>query len=232
MQTIKVRRGVEGNKELAAVGAGPGVGHGQQAGAVKLQPQHKFIREGVARSARACARGVAALRHEALEHTVEGGVVVVAFFRQEDKVVDGNRRAVGKELHADLALVGGQRGVIVLGGVNQHLGRGCVHAVARGGLHVTGACAGCERCGRGFLNGYGGGCGISGRGRGSRCGGGFILAAARRQCHQRGQQGDANQGAKPLGVMHYRIPFIRQRLTLGLLQLRPLLRTFYGDYVM
>jgi hypothetical protein len=67
---------------------------------------------------------------KAVDDAMEDGVVVVAFIGQEDEAVDGLRRAVGEELHADVAAVGLDRGVVVFAGVDGHRRHFSVHADA------------------------------------------------------------------------------------------------------
>ncbi len=70
------RRGRNGDEELAAVGAGAAVGHGQLAGLVELVRRALgLILEAVAGSAHAGARRVAALDHEVGNHAVKDGAV-------------------------------------------------------------------------------------------------------------------------------------------------------------
>ena len=79
------------NKELAAVGIGAGVGHGNRAFGV-IQRFRQFIRKSVSRAAGAGAGRVAALNHEAFDHAVKDHAVVETVFRQEHEVIHGLRR--------------------------------------------------------------------------------------------------------------------------------------------
>ena len=68
--------GLLGDEELAAVGVGSGVGHGQLAGPVEVQVGIELVVEAVAGIAHAGAGGVAALDHELGNDAMEGGAVV------------------------------------------------------------------------------------------------------------------------------------------------------------
>ena len=65
-----------GDEELAAVGVGAGVGHGQQARLVELAAALELVLELVARAAGAATERVAALDHEVRDAAVEDGPVV------------------------------------------------------------------------------------------------------------------------------------------------------------
>ena len=67
-----------GHEELAAVGAGARVGHGEETGAVVLQAGGELVGELVAGAAHAGAGGIAALNHEVGDDAVEGDAVVEA----------------------------------------------------------------------------------------------------------------------------------------------------------
>ena len=68
--------GTSGDEELRAVGAGAGVGHGQQVRPVEAQVGMELVVERVAGPAGARAQGVAALEHEVRDDTVERQTVV------------------------------------------------------------------------------------------------------------------------------------------------------------
>lgn len=87
---IEVRRGGQGDEELAAVGAGPAVGHGQDALAGVSARGVELVLELAAvdgLAARARARRVAALDHEARDDAVEDDVVVLVRVGQAGEVL-------------------------------------------------------------------------------------------------------------------------------------------------
>src|SRR5580704_14156981 len=84
--------GADHDEELAAVGVGTTVGHGQAAGHVLAGGGGEFVLELVARAPAAGPGGDAALVDEARDHPVEGGAVVVVVPDQEHEVVDRHRR--------------------------------------------------------------------------------------------------------------------------------------------
>ena len=69
--SVKPRGGDVGDKELAAVGPGSGVGHGEDAGFVVLEFRRALVLEAIARAAAAGAGRVAALDHEVRDDAVE-----------------------------------------------------------------------------------------------------------------------------------------------------------------
>ena len=73
---IKCVVGLLGDEELAAVGVGAGVGHGQAAGLVEVQIWIEFILKLIAGVSQAGSRRVAALNHELRDDAMEGGAVV------------------------------------------------------------------------------------------------------------------------------------------------------------
>ena len=122
-----------GDEELAAVGVGAGVGHGELAGVFEVVGGALgLVRELVAGAAHAGAFGVAALDHEVGDDAMEDGAVVelVAFFRagvplagafgELDEVLDGERGFFFEELADDVSFGG------LEGGVGTGLG-GCGH---------------------------------------------------------------------------------------------------------
>lgn len=110
-------------KELATVGVGTGVGHRNDACIMDERVVIEFVFKGVARSTAAGARGVAALRHEVGNHPMKGDVVVVAFFGQKDKIVDGLGGCRRVEFEDNVALRGTHGGDVLLGDIDGHLGR-------------------------------------------------------------------------------------------------------------
>src|SRR3712207_655292 len=80
------------DKELRPAGVRAAVGHREHAGPVVPQVRVELVADAVAGPAGSRARGVPALRHEALYDAVEGGPVEVPVARQEDAVVDSLRR--------------------------------------------------------------------------------------------------------------------------------------------
>src|SRR3954471_20154611 len=107
MTIVEVRGGTERNEELAAVGVGAAVSHRQDAGLAVALRRMKFVLEGEARAAGALAQRIASLDHEAVDHPVEDGAVVVRLadalagprvrpflraFGEPDKILDRLRR--------------------------------------------------------------------------------------------------------------------------------------------
>src|SRR5690606_13443803 len=94
-----------GNKELAAIGAGTGIGHRQHAALVR-QAIAGLVLETVARAAGTGALGAAALDHEVVQHAVEIQAVVEAALGEVDEVGNRQRRLVGSQFNADRAALG------------------------------------------------------------------------------------------------------------------------------
>src|SRR3954451_9518262 len=97
------------DEELAAVGVGPGVGHGQS-GALDLVVV-ELVLEGVAGPARAGPVGGAALDHEVLDDPVEDHAVVEAVARELQEVVHRLGRVLVEQLDGHGAVVGVQGGL-------------------------------------------------------------------------------------------------------------------------
>src|SRR5690606_16974813 len=89
VSVVEVRRRHGSDEKLAAIGSGSGIRHCQPTGAIKVEEAHKLVTKLIAGSATACSGGVAALRHELLNHAVESGVVVIPLLCQKDEAVDG-----------------------------------------------------------------------------------------------------------------------------------------------
>src|SRR5438045_2418613 len=64
-----------GDEELAPVGAGSGIGHGERADLVLVRVPLKFIFEAISGTAAAGAGRVATLNHEVINYTVENGSI-------------------------------------------------------------------------------------------------------------------------------------------------------------
>ncbi len=127
MLAAKPGRGGDSEKELAAVGVGAGVSHGQFAGRIELMRRvFSLILKSVAGTAHAIARGVAALNHEVGNHAMKNGAVVelarglgargrmrplFGAFRKRNKVSHGDGRLCLKQANGDLAFVGVEDGV-------------------------------------------------------------------------------------------------------------------------
>src|SRR5205807_1157280 len=139
----QVRRVPEQHEELRAVDAGRAGSHSHRAGlpggGVGLVGQL------VCGPAGAVAAGVAALEYEALHAAVEGQAVVEALLRQEDEVVDGDRRGVRVERDLEVAAGGPQRGRVALAAVDR-LGWGRGHRHQVGPISIL-------ACGRGWTAG-------------------------------------------------------------------------------
>ena len=104
MFAVQMRGRHMGDEELAAVGVGAGVGHGEDAGARMLQGRIDLVGEGVARTAGPGSQRTAALDHEIRDNPVEGQAIVEFMplgsgaaaeifrpFGQTDEVGDGQR---------------------------------------------------------------------------------------------------------------------------------------------
>ena len=119
--------GANGDEELASVGAGTAVGHGELAGLVELVRRALgFVAEAVAWPAHAGAGGIAALDHEVGNDAVEDGSVeelvigldvgcgvgpLLGAFGEFDEVLDGDGGIGLEETDGDLAFGGGEDGV-------------------------------------------------------------------------------------------------------------------------
>ena len=104
-----------GDEELAAVGAGAGVGHRERSDLVLVRIAFELVFEAIAGAAAAGAGGVAALDHEVGDDAVEDGAVVEFVAGQEDEVVDGLGRFLGEQLADDFAARSGEsRGVFLV----------------------------------------------------------------------------------------------------------------------
>src|ERR1700676_3534471 len=77
------------NEELAAVGIGPGIGHGERTDFVLVGIAFGLVFKAVAWTAAPGTCWVAALDHEIGDDAMKHRAVIKAFARQEDKVVDG-----------------------------------------------------------------------------------------------------------------------------------------------
>jgi hypothetical protein len=89
---VEMRSRAEGDEELAAVGAGAGVGHAERAFAVVLEGRHELVLELGTVDGRATgtsASGVTALDHEAGDDAVEDDVVVFAGSGESGEVLAG-----------------------------------------------------------------------------------------------------------------------------------------------
>lgn len=117
---VQVRGGSNRDEELGTVGAGARIRHSQQEGAVKLELRVELVSELVAGAATAGTRGVAALNHETIDDTVEGGAIVegarvgsVSVFdillgalRQANKVSDGLGCVIAEKFDLDVTNIG------------------------------------------------------------------------------------------------------------------------------
>src|ERR1035437_2744171 len=117
---VEPRGGGDGDEELAAVGVGSGVGHGEEAVARVFQSGVELVGEFVAGSAPAGAFGAAALDHEIRNDAVKNRAVVewltgFGTIGKRDKVVHGVGHLVGEELGFELAFGGIECGVNFVG---------------------------------------------------------------------------------------------------------------------
>ena len=139
---VEVRLGLERDEELAPVRVGARVRHREDAALVAVRVPLRLVLEPVAWAASAGARRVAALEHEVGDDAVENRAVVEVVVREEDEVVNGLGRVGRVELDLDVALGGGDRGLVALARVDLHGGRGVVllHGVGwRGRGEASGA---------------------------------------------------------------------------------------------
>ena len=83
------------DEELAAVGIGAGVRHGERTGLVF--PAVPFVRKAVSRIATPGPRGIATLDHETGDNAVESRVIIITVFDQKDKIIHGFGRIGGEE---------------------------------------------------------------------------------------------------------------------------------------
>src|SRR5690606_25520878 len=98
-----------GDEELAAVGVGAGIGHGQHAALVR-DAVAGFVLEAVAGAATAGALGAAALDHEVRDDAVERQAVVEPALGEVDEIGHGQGGLFGEQVHLDYALGGVEYG--------------------------------------------------------------------------------------------------------------------------
>src|ERR671925_1961949 len=98
MPVIQVRSRSVRDKELRAVCVRSRVRHGKDALLIVPEAGVKLILEFIPGSARAASRGVAALRHEVGNYTVEHHTFIKSFARQEDKIIDRLRHLIREKL--------------------------------------------------------------------------------------------------------------------------------------
>ena len=97
--------GFVGDEELRAVGAGSGVGHGEDAGLGVCQRRNDFIAEFVSGTSCSCASWITALNHEVRDDAVEGEAVVISTLGEVEKVCGSHRSLTGKDCALDLSFV-------------------------------------------------------------------------------------------------------------------------------
>ena len=122
--SVQVWLGRVGDEELAAVGARPRIGHGDETRAVLQGIALAFILELVTGAAPARARGIAPLDDEIIDHAVEDNTVVKALLCQEDEIVHRLGRVLGIEFKDNRALCRLDRHPVVLCRVDLHCRRG------------------------------------------------------------------------------------------------------------
>lgn len=105
MLVVEVWCGGHGDKELATVGVGARIGHGEHPRFGMGERGVEFVGECVAGAASAGSCGVAALNHKAWDDAVELDSVIVSPLGEVDEV--GNRQGCsgGKEAQSDRALI-------------------------------------------------------------------------------------------------------------------------------
>ena len=89
-----------GDEELAAIGVGAGIGHGQHA-TLMLHTVVGFVLEAVARAAATGAFRAAALDHEIGNHAVEAEAVIEAALGQVDEIGHGQRGLLRVQFNLD-----------------------------------------------------------------------------------------------------------------------------------
>src|SRR4030095_7376426 len=126
---VQKRRGLQGNIKLGSAGtalrvyrvAGPRPGQG-----TFFVGQADLRLDGVAGAAGSVTLRIAALNHEARLDTVEGQALVIAAFRQVNEVVDGPRGLFRVQGDLDVALAGGNDGLVLLFRIDgERFGLGC-----------------------------------------------------------------------------------------------------------
>src|SRR3954471_22444851 len=123
---VEVRGGTERNEELPAVGVRAAVGHRQDARLAVALRRMKFILEREARPTGPLAQRIASLNHEALDHPVKEGTVVVRLadalagprvrpflraFGEPDKILDRLRRFLVTEANGKIPFARREIGV-------------------------------------------------------------------------------------------------------------------------
>src|SRR5271157_6409643 len=94
---IQVRCGSDGDEELAAIGAGAGIGHREFARLGMAQRWMELVREVVAGPPAPVSLRASALNHELRNHAVEDqAVIVIAFFFFPGSGIDKFFRALGQ----------------------------------------------------------------------------------------------------------------------------------------
>ena len=115
---VEVRRRRERNEELPAIGVGAAIRHRHDAGLVVAQLRMKLVGEVISGSADSLAERIAALDHEAVDHAVEDGSVVIRLLHllvrsriapllrtlgQPDKILDCSRRLLFEEAYREIS---------------------------------------------------------------------------------------------------------------------------------
>jgi hypothetical protein len=96
MLSIEVGSGPMGDKELAAVGFRPGIGHGQNSRPVVFKGRIELIRKLITRAACTVTQGISSLDHETRYYPVKGKAVIKRLpsgcphltFSQGDKITN------------------------------------------------------------------------------------------------------------------------------------------------
>lgn len=104
---VQMRLSRMGDEKLAAIGAGAGVGHRKNTGAVVTQGvAGKFVLEAVARAAAAGAGGISPLDDKIWNDAVEDNAVIKAFTGQKYKIIYCNGCILGIQFDFDNTFVG------------------------------------------------------------------------------------------------------------------------------
>lgn len=108
------------DKELAPIGVGATVSHGNRAGSV-LQ-SHSLCLEVISRTPETRPSGIARLNYETLDDAVENDAVKVVMSGQEDKAINGNWCHFRQQLYRYGSVAGGQNCTVLMGTVEGHAG--------------------------------------------------------------------------------------------------------------
>ena len=106
VSSVEVRCGHKGDEELAAIGAGSGVGHAEDPRLIVARASAELPIILIARTAGATTEGVSALGHEAVDDSMEGDIIIESELGQIDGAGDVHGRFVGQQFELDGSHVG------------------------------------------------------------------------------------------------------------------------------